>query len=79
MDLRPLAPDDAALNAIAEHVSLETDESTLVTLIRWLGRTNDPRVMPALRRLRDDPASPARVAHAAILAHDGIELASRNT
>lgn len=77
MDLRTAELDQPAIDAITPRLSLETDESVLITLVRRLSTSDSSQVMAQLRNLRDNPDSDARVAHAALLACDAIELRAR--
>lgn len=63
----------AAGDALASAISAETDEPTLLALIRALATVGDDVHRPLLARLRDDPDSSPGAAHAALLAHDAIE------
>ena len=52
----------------------EPDEKAALTMIRVLGDAGADGARPALWGLYQDAQTPARVAHAAIRAHDRIEL-----
>jgi hypothetical protein len=58
---------------LCAHLAGERDDRSLILIARHLGEHGDRSAMPALARLRDDPDTPAPVAHAAILAHDRLE------
>ncbi|MBX3409387.1 MAG: hypothetical protein KF859_05825 [Phycisphaeraceae bacterium] len=77
--LRDLAAsgDHAAIIAALQQGDLGTDESTLVLAARLLSGVASPEAMAALARVRDDPSTPPRAFHAALLAHDTIEQALR--
>lgn len=76
LDLRelPLASEQAldVADALTVAIRVEPDEPTRIALIRALARIGGPQHQPHLAALRDDPATPVAVAHAAILAHDAI-------
>lgn len=63
-----------ATGILAGHLKAETDEKTAVAIIRHLGRARHGASRALLWSLYADRRTPARVAHAAILAHDAIEL-----
>ncbi len=69
--------DPAATAALAEHLPSESDEKAMVAIIRHLGRVRHAPSKLFLWSLYEGRAAPARVAHAAILAHDAIELWER--
>jgi HEAT repeat protein len=69
---------DAALGAMISRLERgESDEKTALGLIRALGTARHEPARPILRRLHDTRETPVRIAHAAILAHDEIEVAAR--
>jgi hypothetical protein len=63
------------LAAIVDRLPAETDERTKILMVRVLGEARFVPAMAALARVRDDPATPAALFHAAILAHDRAEAA----
>ncbi len=69
--------DPDATAALAEHLPSETDEKATAAIIRHLGRIRHAPSKPLLWSLYEDRAASALVAHAAILAHDAIELWER--
>lgn len=78
-DLARLGETDlAAMAALAEHLPSEANEKTAVAIIRHLGRARHSPSKPLLRSLYENHATPARIAHAAILAHDAIEVWERS-
>lgn len=74
LDLARLGGDEAGA-ALAAHLPGETDERAAILIARYLGHARYRPARALLKRLYDDPGTPARIAHAAILAHDAIELA----
>lgn len=78
LDLIRLADaDPRATAALLEHVPRETDERAAILIVRHLGRARHRPAKALLKGLYDDARTPVRLAHAAILAHDAIELAGR--
>jgi hypothetical protein len=89
--LRDLAAraDFAPIIDAMERGTLEDDEKTLVLAARLLAESGSAcagrdtqaaratRAMAALARVRDNPLTPARAYHAALLAHDTIEATIR--
>jgi hypothetical protein len=68
----------AALDAMLAHLERgEHDEKAGLGIIRALSSARCERARPLLRRLYETRETPVRVAHAAILAHDEIEVATR--
>lgn len=63
--------------ALADHLPRETDEKALIAAIRHVGRAGYSPASGTLWALYADRSTPARVAHAAVIAHDTI--ASRET
>lgn len=74
---RMAAADPQATDALLAHLPRETDERAAMLIIGHLAAARHAPAMPCLKALYDDRRTPARPAHAAILAHDAIELASR--
>jgi hypothetical protein len=68
---------EEALCALLEHLLGEADEKCAVLIVRGLGKAEYIPARGALARLRDNPATPIRVYHAAILANDRLERAER--
>jgi hypothetical protein len=81
MDLIRLAADEVlaarANAALLAHLPRETDEKAAILIVRQLGRAAFVPAQAALQGMYDDRGVPARLAHAAILAHDQIELSLR--
>ena len=71
---RPLTSEQslAVADALAGAILAEPDDPTRIALIRALAPIGSPQHQPPLAALRDDPATPVAVAHAATLAHDAI-------
>ncbi len=69
--------DPAATAVLSEQLPSETDEKAAVAIIRHLGRVRHIPSKPFLWSLYESTATPARVAHAAILAHDAIDVWER--
>lgn len=69
---------DTLAIALTDRVRTEPDHRTRIALIRTLGRLGSPAGGATLVSVRDDPCTPADVAHAALLACDAIELAQRD-
>lgn len=67
----------AATAALLDHLPRETDERAAILIVRHLGRVRHGPARGLLKGLYDDLRTPARLAHASILAHDAIELAER--
>jgi hypothetical protein len=63
----------AGLSVLLEHLPGEPDEKAAVLIIRKLGEARFGTARAVLARLRDDPGTPVKVYHAAVLAHDQIE------
>ena len=63
--------------ALLEHLATERDPKARLLVIRALGSAAYPPAMPVLAGLRADPKTPPQESHAALLAHDAIELATR--
>lgn len=64
--------DSRVFGALLVHLAREQDEKTAVLVIRSLARARVRRAMPVLLGLYQNPSTPVRVAHAAILAHDAL-------
>lgn len=78
LDLIRLAPGEPRAQALLiEHLARERDERCAILIIRHLGAARCRAAMPLLWRLYADRATPVRVAHAAVLAHDAIEVGGR--
>ncbi len=60
------------VGVLVEHLAWEGDEKAAVLVVRCLARAGAREAMPALLGLYRNPRTPVRVAHAAILAHDGL-------
>jgi hypothetical protein len=67
---------EAGLSALLEHLPGEADEKTALLIIRRLGEARFAAARAVLARLRDEPGTPVKVYHAAVLAHDAIERAT---
>lgn len=65
----------AAAGAMAAALANAADEATALALIRGLEALGGPEQTPALAAVRDDRSRPAAVRHAALLAHDSLEVA----
>lgn len=68
---------EAGLAALAEHVVRERDERCAILIVRALAERGYQPARGALARVRDDGTVAAAVAHAALLAHDALEVAAR--
>lgn len=66
-----------ALAPLGARLQRETDERTALAIIRLLAEVSHEPSREILRGLYDRRETPVRIAHAAILAHDAIELAAR--
>lgn len=78
LDLIRLASGDPRAEALlVEHLARERDERCAILIIRHLGAAGSSAARPLLWRLYADRSTPVRIAHAAVLAHDAIELAGR--
>ncbi len=78
LDLVRLANDrPEATAALAAHLRVETDEKSRIAIVRHLGHVRHAPSKADLWALYADRGTPARVAHAAILAHDTIELSEQ--
>lgn len=69
--------DAGATAALTAHLARERDEAALLLVIRALARLNAQGAAGYLARLRDDSGSSPAVAHAALLAHDELEVRRR--
>lgn len=74
-----LAREPAAQAALIDRLGVERDERTAILIIRGLGERGDAAAMRVLWNLYADAATPVRVAHAAVLAHDTIAGRQRNS
>ncbi len=63
--------------ALLVHLATERDPKARLLVIRALGSAAYPPAMPVLAGLRADPKTPPQESHAALLAHDAIEVAVR--
>jgi HEAT repeat protein len=63
--------EERALLAVCEQLEAEKDEKSALAMIRLVARFAPARRI--LMRLRDDPSTPVRVYHAALIAADGLE------
>jgi hypothetical protein len=75
--VRVSAEQPDAFAVLTEHLMRETDGKPALTIIRHLGAAGHQEARPVLWRLYMDPGTPARVAHAAINAHDDLEWLKR--
>jgi hypothetical protein len=64
---------EPGLAMVAARLSAEDDEKTALTLVRLLGEGRWGGARLALAQVRDAPATPVMVYHAAVLAHDRLE------
>jgi len=62
---------------LLEHLPRERDPKARLLIIRALGVSAFGKAMTVLASLRADPATPPQESHAALLAHDAIEVALR--
>jgi hypothetical protein len=67
-----------ATEALATHLGVEADEKSRIAIIRHLGHSRHAPSRAELWALYANTDTPARVAHAAILAHDMIELSEQS-
>lgn len=72
---RLAARDERAAAALASRLAREDDEAAAIAIARALGRARDGPARGMLLALYEDRRTPARVAHAAILAHDAVGAA----
>jgi hypothetical protein len=70
------AAGEAGLSVLLEHLPREADEKAALLIIRRLGEARLAAARAVLARLRDDPKTPVKVYHAAVLAHDAVERAT---
>lgn len=63
--------------ALLDHLPTERDPKARLLLIRALGSLAHQPAMSVLAGLRADPKTPPQESHAALLAHDAIEVAVR--
>lgn len=68
---------EAGLSALLTHLPRENDERAALLIVRTCAERNHQPARPILAQLRDNAAAPAAVAHAALLAHDALEVAAR--
>jgi HEAT repeat protein len=66
-----------SFEALLDHLATERDPKARLLVIRALGSAAFPPAMAALASLRADPRTPPQESHAALLAHDAIEVAMR--
>lgn len=66
------AADGRATVALLRHLPSETDEKSALAIIRHIARIGHQDARPLLWQLYQDPTTPARIAHAAIVAHDHL-------
>lgn len=64
-----------ALKALLAHLPRETDHKALLRIVEALGERRHTPAAEALTALRDNPETPADLAHAATIALDRIERA----
>lgn len=62
---------------LTDYLRRETDERALIGVARFLARAHHGPALEALWALYADRATPARAAHAAIIAHDTITGGAR--
>jgi hypothetical protein len=67
---------EQGLAALLGHLPHEADEKAAILIIRALANAKVIGARGALAILRDDPATPVQVYHAAVLAHDRLERES---
>ena len=63
----------AALVLLMTHLALEDDERAMVLIARALASGGYAPARRTLAMVRDDPGTPARAYHAALVAHDRLE------
>jgi len=63
----------AALVLLMTHLALEDDERAIVLIARALAAHGYGPARRLLATVRDDPETPARAYHAALVAHDRLE------
>jgi hypothetical protein len=68
---------EAGLAVLVERVREERDERTALLMVRAFAARKYQPARIVLAGLRDDVTRPAAVAHAALLAHDALEVAAR--
>ncbi|MFN5945985.1 MAG: hypothetical protein ACK5ZG_09070 [Phycisphaerae bacterium] len=68
---------DAGLTALLTHLPREQDERAALLIVRNCAERKHQPARAVLAQLRDSAAAPAAVAHAALLAHDALEVAAR--
>jgi hypothetical protein len=68
---------ESGLTALLTHLLRETDERAALLIVRTCAERTYQPARPVLAQLRDNTATPAAVAHAALLAHDALEVAAR--
>jgi hypothetical protein len=66
------AHEPRANEVLLGHLAREPDEKAALLIIRHLAHAGARETMPALLRMYQDRRTPARVAHAAIVAHDTL-------
>ena len=75
LDLIAAADADPSIDGLLlEHLERERDERAAAAIVRRLARARYRPARPLLWRLYADRSTPVALAHAAILAHDAIEL-----
>lgn len=67
---------ESGLTALLTHLPRETDERAALLIVRTCAERTYQPARPVLAQLRDNPAASAAVAHAALLAHDSLEVAA---
>ncbi len=77
MDLAAHPRSAECLVAVQMLLPGESDETAAITLIRMLLAARFAPAWSTLNALRQNPATPVRIAHAATLAADEIELDTR--
>jgi HEAT repeat protein len=69
--------DPQALDILLAHLARESEEKITVVIVRRLAEAGHAPARPVLAALRDDPRTPIRLYHAAVLACDRLEKMSR--
>lgn len=68
---------ESGLSTLLAHLPQESDERAALLIVRTCAERNHQPAGPILAQLRDNAAAPPPVAHAALLAHDALEVAAR--
>lgn len=72
--IREYGADPEVVESLAARLACEADEKAAVAIVRHLGRVDYRPARAMLWSLYASRSTPARLAHAAVLAHDAIEL-----